>query len=89
MSDTHTGLPVHGYRPQPTAAVDLVNENKALEEECLRALDNLALAPDIDKRWLEIGRTTMEQAWMAINRSVFKPARAILPGDGAQPKTEA
>ncbi len=77
----HQGLPVQGYRPQSTAAVDLVNANKALEEQCLRAFDALAALPDTDKRWLAIGRTAIENGWMAVNRSVFKPARAKLPGD--------
>lgn len=81
MSDEHTGLPIAGYRPQSTAAVDLVNANKVLEEQCLRVLDTLATLPDTDKRWLAIGRTGIEQAWMAVNRCVFKPARVALPGD--------
>jgi hypothetical protein len=77
----HTGLPVAGYRPQSSTAVDLVNANKALEEQALRVLDALAAIPDVDKRWLAIGRTGIEQAWMAVNRAVFKPARATLLGD--------
>lgn len=77
----HTGLPVSGYRPQPTANVDLVNANKQIEEQCLRLLDHLGTLPDTDKRWLAIGRTGIEQAWMAVNRAVFKPARGKLPGD--------
>lgn len=77
----HTGLPVAGYRPQSSSKVDLVNANKALEEQCLRALDALAADPDTDKRWLAIGRTAIENGWMAVNRSVFKPARVKLPED--------
>lgn len=86
---THAPIPVSGYRPQSQATIDLVNENKALEEQALRQLDRLATLTaingetiDIDKRWLAIGRTHLEQAWMAINRSIFKPARTKLPGDG-------
>lgn len=77
----HNGLPVAGYRPQPTAAIDLVNANKHLEEKILRALDSFATCPDVDKRWLAIGRTHLELAWMAVNRSIFKPTRVKLPGD--------
>lgn len=69
MSESHTGLPVSGYRDQPTSNVDLVNANKTLEEQCLPALDELAKSPDVDKRWL------------AVNRSIFKPDRVTLPGD--------
>jgi hypothetical protein len=74
-------LPVAGYNPQPASAVDLVNKNKRLEEDVLRALDNLANLPEIDKRWLAIGRTAIEQGFMDVNRAVFKPSRVKLEGD--------
>jgi hypothetical protein len=72
---THSGLPVSGYRPQSEGAVALVNANKDAEERVLRILDALKDAPDIDQRWLAIGRTHIEQGFMAVNRAVFKPAR--------------
>ena len=74
----HDGLPVKGYQAQTSRNVDLVNSNKLLEEQCLQVLDQLATFDDVDKRWLEIGRTNLEQAWMAINRSIFKPSRVKL-----------
>lgn len=76
-----TGLPVAGYQPQSDVSIDLVNANKMLEEQCLRVLDHLADRPGVDKRWLAIGRTAIENGWMAVNRSVFKPARVKLPGE--------
>lgn len=76
MTDTpHNGLPVAGYQPQSEAAVGLVNGNKQIEEILLRRLDELANCSDIDKRWLAIGRTSIEQGFMAINRSIFRPGR--------------
>lgn len=77
----YAGLPVEGYRPQSRARVDLVNANKVLEEKCLRMLDVLATDPAIDKRWLASGRAAIEQGWMAVNRAIFQPARARLPGE--------
>lgn len=77
----HSALPVHGYKPQSSTNVEIVNNNKVIEEQSLRVLDAMALVPEIDKRWLAIGRTHMEQAWMAINRSVFKPDRVKLEND--------
>lgn len=76
----HTGLPVAGYRPQSDDKIALVNHNKQIEEQCLQVLDHLATLPDTDKRHLAIGRTQIETAWMWINRSVFKPARATAGG---------
>jgi hypothetical protein len=79
MSDTlHQGLPVAGYKPQSGHSVQTVNNNKRVEEETLRLLDMYADLPEVDKRWLAIGRTHLEQAWMAINRSIFKPDRVKL-----------
>lgn len=77
----HEDLPVAGYRPQSSAAVESVNRNKAAEEATLRILDSLAKTPGVDPRWLAIGRTDIEQGWMAVNRAIFKPDRVSLPGD--------
>ncbi len=77
----HTGLPVAGYQPQSTERVNLVNENKRMEEEVLRVLDRLAASKQCDGRWLAIGRTAIENGFMAVNRAVFQPSRAALPGD--------
>lgn len=79
-------LPVHGYTAQPVGAVDLVNENKRIEERLLRRLDELrelgergSGMPGLDHRWLAIARTHFEQGFMALNRAVFKPQRVTLP----------
>ena len=72
------GLPVHGYQPQSEQNIKLVNDMKMNEEHLLRQLDGLAQMMDIDGRWLAIGRTHIEQAFMAINRSIFKPKRINL-----------
>ena len=82
MSETpNKGLPVHGYRPQSDGAVALVQANKEAEERILRMLNDLADRSDTDKRWLSIGRTAIEQGFMAMNRAVFQPGRAVLPED--------
>lgn len=84
----HKGLPVAGYKPQSDEKVALVNGFKQDEERILRKLDSLSDDADmdiigvtVDKRFLAIGRTLLEQAFMAINRSVFQPGRVTLPED--------
>ena len=77
----HSGLPVSGYLPQSDNNVAAVNANKQLEETILRTLDVLAGEPSVDKRWLAIGRTAIENGFMAVNRSIFKPGRIKLPGE--------
>lgn len=79
MNDnTHQGLPVAGYQPQTADKVALVNANKQAEELVLRLLDDLKENPEVDQRWLAIGRTHIEEGFMAVNRSIFKPARVQL-----------
>ena len=77
----NASLPVPGYSPQGDDAVTRVTANKHLEERILRVLDELGVDPDVDKRWLAIGRTQIEQGFMAVNRAIFKPARVTLPGE--------
>jgi hypothetical protein len=78
----HQGLPVSGYQPQSSVKVDLVNANKAIEEQVLRRLDALSQHNGlVDPRWLAIGRTAIEQGFMAVNRAVFQPGRVSLPDD--------
>ena len=77
-------LPVSGYKPQSQASVGLVNVNKQAEERILRIIDDLAQTDGVDGRWLAIGKTQIEQGFMAVNRAVFRPARAALPEDADQ-----
>lgn len=80
-------MPVSGYQPQSQVAVDTVNTFKQAEERLLRQLDALAQGreglPPVDGRWLAIGRTELENAFMAINRAIFQPQRVALPEDPA------
>ncbi|KPH80525.1 DUF7681 family protein [Bosea vaviloviae] len=75
---THSGLPVAGYQPQSEGAVARVNACKRVEEAVLRVLDELAEREDVDKRWLALGRSSIEQGFMAVNRSIFRPARVAI-----------
>lgn len=65
----------------------VVNGFKADEERLLRKLDALSKGSlegsgiSMDGRWLAIGRTALEQAFMAINRAVFQPGRVAFPED--------
>jgi len=71
----HDGLPVAGYKAQGDGAVAVVNIIKAVEESVLRVLDELAEDEAVDLRWLAVGRRQIEQGFMAVNRSVFRPGR--------------
>ncbi len=74
----HQPMPVAGYKPQHQDKIDEVNINKRLEEVVLRRIDDLVAMQYedfADQRWLAIGRTHLEQAFMAINRAIFRPER--------------
>lgn len=81
----HPGLPVAGYLPQSDAKVALVNENKLLEERCLRQIDKMTnTAPGgsaHDQRMVALARTGIQESFMWLNRAVFQPARVALPED--------
>lgn len=81
LVDQYSGLPVAGCGPQSGESVSMVNQNRLVEETVLRLVDQLAALPEVDQRWLAIGRTGLEQAFMAINRAIFKPSRLKLPGE--------
>lgn len=80
MTD-HKPLPVAGYTAQIDENVLLVNMNKRDEESILRSIDLYAMNPKVDKRWLAIAKTHIEQGFMAMNRAIFKPQRIKLDGD--------
>ena len=58
-----------------------VKDHRKIEEQILRLLDRYEASPETDKRWLSIGRSCIEQGFMAINRAVFEQKRAELPED--------
>lgn len=59
---------------------------KHLEESVLRLFDMLSKTSQCDPRWLSIGRTHIEQGFMATRRAAFgvkgANVRVSLPGDG-------
>lgn len=90
MTD-HKPLPIAGYTDQSNKNIDVVNENKRLEELVLRQLDKmikhnmeadaagLGASAQFDPRFLSLARTNLQQAFMWMNRAVLKPKR--LEGD--------
>ena len=82
---THDGLPVAGYRPQTTTAIEQVNGHKLIEERLLRIIDTLRATGVGDPRWLAIAQTDLEKGFMALNRAVFQPGRIDIPGEEKAP----
>jgi len=78
MKDQHTKI--KGYRDLSQEEIDLMNEGKALAEKCGEFVEKLQKAEFAqfeemkpDHRWLAIGKTHLQQGFMAVIRSVAKP----------------
>ncbi|WCS27239.1 hypothetical protein LOK46_10600 [Methylobacterium sp. NMS14P] len=79
--EQHQGLPVSGYLPQGADKVAIVNENKLLEERCIRAAEAIRDAEGMDGRMAALAITNIQQGFMWLNRAVFQPSRVKLPED--------
>jgi hypothetical protein len=70
---------IKGYRDLTKQEIDLMNEGKALAEQCreytdkLKASDAVNTTEGIDQRWLSIGITDLQKGFMAVIRSIARP----------------
>lgn len=64
---------IDGYAELTQADIDLMNEVKQAGVIIQALVDKLGDNPDIDKHWLAIGATHLQQGGMALTRSVAKP----------------
>ena len=75
----HSGLPVAGYDKKVEQwKIDMVNENKVLEEKVLRRVDEHVRNRDsqeIDQASVQIARRHVEDAFYRLNRAVMQPKR--------------
>lgn len=73
-----------GYRQLTPGEVDLINEGKALAEQCGAYIDKLrryqggqaeAFQPGatLDQRWISIGATDLQRGFMAVIRGIAQP----------------
>jgi hypothetical protein len=65
--------PITGYRELSPDEIALINQIKAKGIEIDGLIAELAAA-QADPRWLAIGRTDLQQGFMAITRAIAKPA---------------
>ena len=79
-TDTHFAQPkITGYRQLTPDEAALMNEGKALAEQCGAFIEKLRsqLQPDgeraLDQRWVSIGATQLQQGWMAVIRGIAQP----------------
>lgn len=71
MKDQHEKI--KGYRNLTQAEIDLMNEGKALAEQCGEFIAKLEATEGIDKRAVALGKTNMQQGFMWAIRGVAQP----------------
>lgn len=64
---------ITGYRDLSQEEIDLMNEAKAMAIKVGELCERIASQKDTDLRWLSIGKTNLQQGFMALIRSVAKP----------------
>lgn len=79
MKDQHEKI--KGYRDLSQEEIDLMNKIKEFEKAMGFAYSILVNSPYTDKRWLNIGRTHLEQGFMAVVRSIAQPDTAFSLSD--------
>ena len=83
--DTFTQPKITGYRQLSEADVALMNEGKALAEQCGAYIAKLRTHPPsnapvgvndlhaLDQRWISIGSTHLQEGFMAVIRGIAQP----------------
>lgn len=64
---------IKGYRDLTAAEISSMNETKELASQVGALIDRLASMPDIDGRWIAIGKTHLQQGFMAVVRGIARP----------------
>jgi len=81
--ETFTQPKITGYRQLSETEVALMNEGKALAEQCGQYIEKLRRAGSehgiqvpqpLDQRWISIGATQLQQGFMAVIRGIAQPS---------------
>lgn len=75
----HIRKPNPGEPLQSDIKPNLIQALRVTEEKVLQLLDELGGKVDVDPRWISIGRTSLEQGFMAVIRGIERPMRVNVP----------
>jgi hypothetical protein len=73
---------IAGYRELSAEEIGLMNEAKALAEQCGAFIEKLreypnspqpGTIPALDQRWISIGATDLQRGFMAVIRGIAQP----------------
>ena len=64
---------IKGYRDLSVEEIALMNEGKALAEQCGEWIKKLRATEGLDQRWVSIGATDLQTGFMAAIRGIARP----------------
>lgn len=64
---------ITGYRELTQPEIDAMNKIKAKAAEVGALVEELQLTPGLDQRWVALGKTQLQQGFMALTRGVAQP----------------
>ena len=64
---------INGYRELRQIEIDAINHIKDAERQVGRLWHELSQFNDVDKRWLALAKTHLQEGFMAFARAVAKP----------------
>lgn len=64
---------ITGYRELDQFEIDLMNRIKLVGEDVGKLVKDLEAVRLLDQRWVSIGKTHLQQGFMALVRGVAKP----------------
>lgn len=64
---------IKGYRDLTQAEIDLMNECKAMAQQCGDLITRLRATEGLDQRWVSIGATDLQTGFMAVIRGIAQP----------------
>lgn len=73
MSETFQQPKITGYRQLTEEDARKMNEVKAKAAEVGELIDRLMADGSLDTRWVAIGRTQLQQGFMAVVRGIAQP----------------
>ena len=73
FNNTQQPKPISGYRQLTEAEIDMINAVKAHAEEIGKVIEILQATENVDQRWISIGKTHLQQGFMAVTRGIAQP----------------
>lgn len=73
--ETFTQPKITGYRQLSETEAALMNEGKALAEQCGAYIEKLRVESrvSLDQRWISIGATDLQRGFMSVIRGIAQP----------------